>query len=45
MPFLFKTHFNHSEKNGKGVYASEFIPAGSIYWTLAPNPSDVPVEG
>lgn len=45
MPFLYKTEYKFSDKHGLGIYASEDIPAGAIYWTLMPHPQQVPVEG
>ena len=44
MPFLYKVEFGHSEERGKGLYASEDIPAGATYWTLMPHPQQVPMK-
>ena len=38
MPFLVKTSIEDSPINGKGLFAGEFIPKGTIIWEFSGEP-------
>jgi hypothetical protein len=45
MPFLYETEVKQSQIHGRGVFALEDIPEGSIYWVNECLDDAIPIIG